>query len=59
MCIMLTVFDVFIKEKRLYGSLCFELLPRQMSQTKKKYIDLCQHVNKYKQVVLGDLILNV
>ena len=59
MCIMLTVFDVFIKEKRLYGSLCFELLPRQMSQTKKKYIDLCHHVNKYKQVVLGDLILNV
>ena len=49
---MLTVFDVFIKEKR---SLCFELLPQQMSQTKKKYIDLCQHANKYKQVVLETL----
>ena len=24
---MLTIFDVFIKEKRIYGSLCFELLP--------------------------------
>ena len=55
MCIMLTVFDVFIKEKRMYGSLCFELLPQQMSQTKKKYIDLCQHANKYKQVVLETL----
>ena len=55
MCIMLTVFDVFIKEKRIYGSLCFELLPRQMSQTKKKYIDLCQHANKYEQVVLETL----
>ena len=55
MCIMLTVFDVFIKEKRIYGSLCFEFLPQQMSQTKKKYIDLCQHANKYKQVVLETL----
>ena len=49
---MLTIFDVFIKEKRAYGSLCFELLPQQMSQSKKKYMDLCQHANKYKQVVL-------
>ena len=52
---MLTVFDVSIKEKRVYGSLCFslcfELLTQQMSQSKKKYIDLCQHANKYKQVV--------
>ena len=24
----------------------------QMSQSKKKYMDLCQHANKYKQVVL-------
>ena len=55
MCILLTVFDVFIKEKRIYGSLCFELLPRQMSQTKKKYIALCQHANKYEQVVLETL----
>ena len=52
MSIMSTIFDVSIKEKRVYGSLCFELLPRQMSQSKKKYMDLCQHANKYKQVVL-------
>ena len=39
-------------EKRVYGSLCFELLPLQMSQSKKNYMDLCQHANKYKQVVL-------
>ena len=50
--IMLTIFDVSIKEKKVYGSLCFELLPQQMSQSKKKYMDLCQHANKYKQVVL-------
>ena len=52
MSIMLTIFDVSIKEKRVYRSLCFELLPQQMSQSEKKYIDLCQHANKYKQVVL-------
>ena len=52
MSIMLTIFDVSTKEKRVYGSLCFELLPQQMSQSKKKYMDLCQHANKYKQVVL-------
>ena len=52
MSIMSTIFDVSIKEKRVYGSLCFELLPQQMSQSKKKYIDLCQHANKYKQVIL-------
>ena len=52
MSIMLTIFDVSIKEKRVYGSLCFELLPQQMSQSKKKYMDLCQHANTYKQVVL-------
>ena len=55
MRIMLTIFDVTIKEKRLYGSLCFELLPQQMSKSKKKYVDLCQHSNKYKQVVLETL----
>ena len=49
---MLTIFDFSIKEKRVYGSLCFELLPQQMSQSKKKYMDLCQHANTYKQVVL-------
>ena len=49
---MLIIFDVSIKEKRVCGRLCFELLPQQMSQSKKKYMDLCQHANKYKQVVL-------
>ena len=44
--------DVSIKENRVYGSLCFELLPPQMSQSKKKYMDLCQHANEYKKVVL-------
>ena len=52
MSIMLTIFDVSIKEKRVYGSLRFELLPQQISQSKKKYMDLFQHANKYKQVVL-------
>ena len=52
MSIMSTIYDVSIKEKRVYGSLCFELLPQQMSQSKKKYMDLCQHAKKYKQVVL-------
>ena len=33
MSIMLTTFDVSIKEKRFYGSLCLELLPQQMSQS--------------------------
>ena len=55
MSIMLTIFDVSIKEKRVYGSLCFEFLPQQMSQSKKKYIGLCQHANKYRQVVLETL----
>ena len=48
MSIMSTLFDVSIKEKRVYGKLCFELLHQQMSQSKKKYMDLCQHANKYK-----------
>ena len=52
MSIMSTIFDIFIKEKRVYDSLCFELRPPQMSQSKKKYMDLCLHANKYKQVVL-------
>ena len=52
MSIMSTIFDVSIEEKRVYGSLCIELLPQQMSQSKKKYMDRCQHANKYKQVVL-------
>ena len=52
MSIMLTIFDVSIKEKSINGSLCFKLLPQQMSQSKTKYMDLCQHANKYKQFVL-------
>ena len=52
MSIMLTIFDVSITEKRIYGSFLFELLPRQMSQSKEKYMELCQHSNKHKQVVL-------
>ena len=51
MNIMLTIFDGSIK-KRVNGSLCFELLPQQMSQSKKKYMDQRQHANKYKQVML-------
>ena len=51
----LTILDVSIKDKRVYGSLCLELLPQQMSQSNKKYIDLCQHANKYKQIVLEAL----
>ena len=54
MSIVLTIFDISIKEKRVYGSLCFELLPQQMSQS-KKYMNLCQHSNKYKQVLLESL----
>ena len=52
MSIMSTIFDVSLKEKKVYGSLCFELIPQQMSQSKNKCMDLCQHANKYKQVVL-------
>ena len=55
MSIMLTLFDVSIKEKRFYGSLCFEVLLQQMSQSKKKYMDLGQLANKYRQVVLVTL----
>ena len=51
---MLTIF-VSLKEKRVYGSLCFELLTQQISQSKKKYIDLCQHANKYKQVMFENI----
>ena len=49
---MLTVIEVSIKEKKVYGSLCFELPPQQISQSKKKYMDLCKQANKYKYVVL-------
>ena len=55
MSTMLTIFDVSIKEKRVYGSLCFALLLQQMSKSQKKYIDLCQLENKYKQVALETL----
>ena len=52
MSIMLTIFDVSIKEKRVYGSLCFDFLPQQMNKSKKKYLALCQLANQYKQAVL-------
>ena len=55
MSIKLTIFDASIKEKRVNGSLFFELFPQQISQSKKKYMDLCQNANKYKQVVLETL----
>ena len=55
MSIMLTIFDVAIKEKSVYGSFSVELLPQQNSQSKTKYMDLCGHANKYKQVVLETL----
>ena len=55
MSIILTIIGLSIKENRVYGSLCFELLPQQMSKSKKKYIDLCQLANKYKQAVLVTL----
>ena len=48
MSILFTIFDVSIKEKRVYGSLCFELLPKQMSKSKMMYMDICQRANKYK-----------
>ena len=52
MSMMLAIFDNSIKEKRVYGSFCFKLLPQQMSQSENKYIDLCQHANK----VLGEYV---
>ena len=52
MSIMSIIFDDFIKENRVLCSLCFQLLPQQMSQSKMKYMDLCQQANKYKQVLL-------
>ena len=55
MSIMSTIFDVSMKEKRGYGSLCLEVLPQQMSQSKKKYMDLYQHANKNKQVALENV----
>ena len=57
---MLTIFNVSIKEKRVYGSLCFEFFPQLMGLSKKKYMELCQHANKYKQAGrVRDHILNV
>ena len=55
MSIMLTIFDDSLKEKKVYGSLFLLVNPQQMRQSKKKYMDLCQHANKYKQVVLETL----
>ena len=55
MRIKLTIFDVSLKEKRVNGCLCFEFLLQQISQSIKKYIDLCQYANKYKKLVLETL----
>ena len=52
MSVMLTIFGVSIKERRVYGSLWFELPPQQMSQSKKKFMDIGKHASKYKQVML-------
>ena len=48
MSIMSTIFDVSIKEKRVYGSLCFELLSQQMSQSKKKVHGVVDHILNVK-----------
>ena len=46
MSIMSTIFDVSIKEKRVYVVYDFlSFFFQQMSQSKKKYMDLCQHAN--------------
>ena len=50
---MLAILDISIKEKRVYGSLCFELLPQQMSQSKKKYIDLFLNANRDRDLILN------
>ena len=52
MNIMLTIFDVSIKEKRVYGSLCFELPPQQVHGP----VPACQYVQAGR---VGDHILNV
>ena len=52
MSIMSTIFLNLYKRKEGLCSLCSALLPQKMSQSKKKYMDLCQHANKYKQVML-------
>ena len=59
MSITLTIFDASIKEKRVYGSLCFELLPQQMSQISKQVhrpVPACKLVQAGR---VGDLIFNV
>ena len=53
MSVMLAILDISIKEKRVYGSLCFELLPQQMSQSKYKYIDLFQNANRDRDLILN------
>ena len=58
MSIMLTIFDVSIKEKRVYGGLCFDLLPQQVSQSKKEVhrpMSACKQVQAGR---VGDIILN-
>ena len=53
--LLITFCTVCYKLSRVYGSLCFELLPQQMSQSKKKFKDVCEHANKYKHVMLETL----
>ena len=51
MSIMVTIFDISIKR----GFIVVYVLsnfPQQISHSIKKYMDLCQHANKYKQVML-------
>ena len=53
MSIMSTIFDVIYKRKK--GFMVVYVLSFFLSKwarVKKKYMDLCQHANKYKQVVL-------
>ena len=52
MSIMVTIFDVSIKEKSVNGSFCFNIPSSGKEGEKMKYMDLCQHANKYKQAML-------
>ena len=59
MSIMLNIFDVSIKEKTFYRSLCFELLPQQICHSKKEIhgpIPACKLVQADR---VGDPIFNL
>ena len=51
MSIMSTIFDVSIKEKRVYVVYVLSDFLSKWARA-KKYMDLWQQANKYKQVVL-------